>query len=209
MPGVNRNVLHDLKVRSTDPESQEHIADILSSYDDLMENKPRRMALLEEASRQLYREWFVRLRFPGRDHTRITNGVPQGWYRVPLRVVAIKIGSGSTPHGDESSYLPDGTPLMRTDFARSLLQHNRELYGFIRDVVPVEWRDEKGETCHARARVIDFRNETGPDGKPNNRSLVVRELKVQGQRVPQYNRRADLICFVNGLPLVFIKLKAV
>ena len=43
--------------------------------------------------------------------------------------------------------------LTHTDFARSLLQHNREFYGFIRDGVPVEWRDEKGEKHHARARV--------------------------------------------------------
>ena len=40
------------------------------------------MALLEEAARQLYREWFVRLRFPGHEHTRITNGVPEGWERA-------------------------------------------------------------------------------------------------------------------------------
>ena len=54
-----------------------------------------------------------------------------------------------------------------------------------------------------RAQVIDFR-------KPaNNRFLAVRELKIQGVRVPHYNRRADLVCFVNGLPLVFIELKAV
>ncbi|MEK9134587.1 MAG: restriction endonuclease subunit S, partial [Pseudomonadota bacterium] len=76
VPGVNRNVLHDLKVRSTDAKSQEKVADILSAYDDLIENNRRRMALLEEAARQLYREWFVRLRFPGHEHTRITNGVP-------------------------------------------------------------------------------------------------------------------------------------
>ena len=61
--------------------SSEAIADILSAYDDLIENNRRRMALLEEAARQLYREWFVRLRFPGHEHTRITNGVPEGWER--------------------------------------------------------------------------------------------------------------------------------
>ena len=47
-----------------------------------------------------------------------------------------------------------------------------------------------GETHHALARVIDFRNGIGPDGKPNNRFLAVRELKVQGVRAPDYNRRA-------------------
>ena len=99
--------------------------------------------------------------------------------------------------------------LTHRDFTRSLLQHNREFYGFIRSGVPVEWRDDAGETRHARAQVIDFHNGIGPDGKPNNRFLAVRELKIQGVRVPHYNRRADLICYVNGLPLVFIELKAV
>ena len=93
--------------------------------------------------------------------------------------------------------------LTRIDFARSLLQHNREYYGFIREGVPVEWRDAAGEPQHAHAQVIDFRN------IGNNRFLAVRELKLQGVRVPHYNRRADLLCFVNGLPLVFIELKAV
>ncbi|MFH1912590.1 MAG: type I restriction endonuclease subunit R [Pseudomonadota bacterium] len=99
--------------------------------------------------------------------------------------------------------------LTRMDFARSLLQHNCEFYSFIRGGVPVEWRDGSGETRHAHARVIDFSNGKGPDGKPNNRFLAVRELKLQGLRVPHYNTRADLVCFINGLPLVFIELKAV
>ena len=93
--------------------------------------------------------------------------------------------------------------LTHADFARSLVQHNREFYDWIRGGVRVEWRDETGETRYARAHVIDFRN---PE---NNRFLAVRELKIQGVRVPHYNRRADLVCFVNGLPLVFIELKAV
>jgi type I restriction enzyme R subunit len=93
--------------------------------------------------------------------------------------------------------------LTRIDSARSLVQHNSEFYGFLRNGVPVEWRDANGETHHAQAKVIDFRNPA------NNRFLAVRELKIQGVRVPHYNRRADLVCYVNGLPLVFIELKAV
>lgn len=54
-----------------------------------------------------------------------------------------------------------------------------------------------------QARVIDFRSAA------NNRFLAVRELKITGLRTPGYNRRADLVCFINGLPLVFIELKAV
>lgn len=93
--------------------------------------------------------------------------------------------------------------LTRVDFSRSLVQHNKEFHGFLRNGVPVEWRDVSGQFHHARARVIDFREAV------NNRFLAVRELKIQGLRVPHYNRRADLVCFVNGLPLVFIELKAV
>src|SRR4029079_6419466 len=93
--------------------------------------------------------------------------------------------------------------LTRVNLSRSLLQHNKEFYNYIRLGVPVEWRDQRGETQRERAQVIDFRNPL------NNRFLAVRELKVQGVRVPHYNRRADLVCFVNGLPLVFIELKAV
>ncbi|MDD2273246.1 MAG: restriction endonuclease subunit S [Desulfuromonadaceae bacterium] len=65
-------------------EEQQRIASILSTYDDLIENNRRRMALLEDAARQVYQEWFVLLRFPGREHTRIVDGVPEGWERLPL-----------------------------------------------------------------------------------------------------------------------------
>ncbi|HEX7570804.1 MAG TPA: type I restriction endonuclease, partial [Verrucomicrobiae bacterium] len=99
--------------------------------------------------------------------------------------------------------------MTRHDFSRSLLQHNQEFYKFIRDGVPVSYKDAQGRLQEPRARVIDFQNGKGPDGKPNNRFLAVRELKITGLRTPGYNRRADLICFVNGLPLVFIELKAV
>jgi len=99
--------------------------------------------------------------------------------------------------------------LTRHDFSRSLLQHNQDFYKLIRDGVPVSYRDTKGLLRHAQARVIDFQNGKGADGKPNNRFIAVRELKITGLRAPSYNRRADLVCFVNGLPLVFIELKAV
>jgi type I restriction enzyme S subunit len=77
-------------------DEQRRIADILSAYDDLIENNRRRMALLEEAARQLYREWFVRLRFPGHEHTRIINEVPEGWEQTNASQ-AMSILSGGTP----------------------------------------------------------------------------------------------------------------
>ena len=90
------------------------------------------------------------------------------------------------------------------DVSRSMVQHNRDFYRLLRSGVPVEYRDEQGHPKSARARVIDFDNRPG-----SNRFLAVRELKLTGIHTPNYNRRADLVCFVNGLPLVFIELKAV
>lgn len=93
--------------------------------------------------------------------------------------------------------------LTRHDFSRSLLQHNQEFYSYIRDGVPVDYKDEAGKNRNGKARVIDF------DHPENNRFLAVSEMWISGLRSPGYNRRADLVCFVNGLPLVFIELKAV
>jgi type I restriction enzyme R subunit len=90
------------------------------------------------------------------------------------------------------------------NFSRSMVQHNQEFARLIRNGVPVSFRNANGHRRDARARVVDFDNEPGW-----NRFLAVRELKLQGLRTPNYNRRADLVCFVNGLPLVFIELKAV
>jgi type I restriction enzyme S subunit len=84
IPGVDRNVLHEIKVRLPSLPEQLRITEILSAYDDLIDNNRRRMALLEDSARQLYREWFVRLRFPGHEHTPIVDGVPQGWERKTL-----------------------------------------------------------------------------------------------------------------------------
>ncbi|TBY85472.1 type I restriction endonuclease subunit R [Rhizobium leguminosarum bv. viciae] len=94
--------------------------------------------------------------------------------------------------------------LTANDFSRSLIQHNQDFARMIRNGVPVSWRDATGKRYDVRARVIDFGNTPGL-----NRFLAVRELKLTGLRTPNYNRRADLICSVNGLPFVFIELKAV
>jgi type I restriction enzyme S subunit len=84
MLNLSATIVAELPLKYPVPAAQRRIADILAAYDDLIENNRRRMALLEEAARQLYREWFVRLRFPGHEHTRITNGVPEGWKRELL-----------------------------------------------------------------------------------------------------------------------------
>ena len=76
---VNNDVFNDLNVTFPEIEEQKKIGEILSSYDDLIENNQKQIKLLEEAAQRLYKEWFVDLRFPGYETTTIIDGVPEGW----------------------------------------------------------------------------------------------------------------------------------
>ena len=74
-------------------ETQRRIADILSAYDDMIENNRKQIKLLDEAAQRLYKEWFVDLRFPGHEHTKIVDGVPEGWEKRLLGdIVEVKYG---------------------------------------------------------------------------------------------------------------------
>ena len=76
---------------------QKRVADVLSAYDDLIENNRRRIQLLEQAARLLYKEWFVRLRFPGHEHTKLRDGVPEGWIKKPLSYMCIDLRESVSP----------------------------------------------------------------------------------------------------------------
>lgn len=83
-PTLNRNHIHELPILLPKEEIQERIVALLNKYDVLIENNRRRIQLLEESARLLYKEWFVRLRFPGHEHVKVVDGVPEGWERSPL-----------------------------------------------------------------------------------------------------------------------------
>jgi type I restriction enzyme S subunit len=90
-------------------ETQRRIADILSAYDDLIENNQKQIKLLEEAAMRLYKEWFVNLRFPGYETTKIVDGVPKGWERYKFSE-KVSIMSGGTPKTSVSSYYGGNIP---------------------------------------------------------------------------------------------------
>lgn len=79
--------IYQCKVWVPSVKEQEEIAKTLGSYDDLIENNRRRIELLAESARLLYREWFVHLRFPGHEHVKVVDGVPEGWERKPLEEI--------------------------------------------------------------------------------------------------------------------------
>ena len=81
MPG---DKLKSVIITKPDIETQRQIADVLSAYDDLIENNQNQIKLLEEAAQRLYKEWFVDLRFPGHEKTGIIDSVPEGWHMGTL-----------------------------------------------------------------------------------------------------------------------------
>ncbi len=121
---------------------QKLIGKTLLLYDVLIHNNQRRIALLEQAARLLYKEWFVHLRFPGHEHIKINDGVPRGWQRLPFGDLLVL----------------------------HMLATNREKYTLLKDGVQVTYRNVKGEL---------------------------------------YRRRADIVGFVNGIPLLFMEFKNV
>lgn len=89
-------------------ETQNRIATTLSRYDSLIDNYQKQIKLLEEAAQRLYKEWFVNLRFPGHENTKIVDGVPEGWEKKKISDVCDTIGGG-TPSTKVASYYEGGT----------------------------------------------------------------------------------------------------
>jgi type I restriction enzyme S subunit len=107
--GIRANDLKRLEVHVPSVPEQERIASVLSAYEDLIENNRRRIQLLEQAARLLYKEWFVHLRFPGHEHTKIKDGVPEGWDKRALKEIS-DITMGQSPksiyYNEEGNGLP-------------------------------------------------------------------------------------------------------
>lgn len=85
---VSLTALRNIEITVPPIETQRRIADIVSAYDDLIENNRKQIKLLEEAAQRLYKEWFVDLRFPNHEHTKIVDGVPEGWEECYLSKIA-------------------------------------------------------------------------------------------------------------------------
>lgn len=94
--GIKSSNLKKVRVLNPDLSVQHRIVEFIRCYDDLIENNRRRIELLEEAARQLYKEWFVRLRFPGHEHVKVENEVPEGWSRKKVGDYCT-VGRGASP----------------------------------------------------------------------------------------------------------------
>ena len=101
-----------IEIKAPDIETQHRIGQILSAYDDLIENNRKQIKLLEEAAQRLYKQWFIDLRFPGHETTPIVGGLPKGWRKEKLVDLAT-VQFGYAFDGSLFNSNGNGTPIVR------------------------------------------------------------------------------------------------
>jgi type I restriction enzyme S subunit len=147
-----------IKISYPDTTTQGRIAEVVGAYDDLIENNRRRIALLEEAARLLYREWFVHFRFPGHEHVKIVNGVPEGWEIKKVGDLLARVKAKTKIRKDE--YLEEG------DYP--CVDQGQNFIGGYTDNLEAIYRDELPLIVfgdHTRAlKFVDFPFARGADG---------------------------------------------
>jgi type I restriction enzyme S subunit len=112
MTSLNQDIIRRIPLRLPPLPVQQRIAGILSAYDELIENSQRRIRILEEMARSLYREWFVHFRFPGHENHPLVpsslGDIPQGW-EVKTVAESFEIIGGGTPSRKQKEFWDDGT----------------------------------------------------------------------------------------------------
>ena len=94
-PNLNAGLIKNLEISLPPLSTQKRIADILSAYDDLIENNQKQIKLLEEAAQRLYKQWFIDLRYPGHETTKIVDGLLEGWKKkIVMDFISQEIGGG-------------------------------------------------------------------------------------------------------------------
>ena len=109
MSSLNQEIISKIEIPDISLPTQRKIASILSAYDELIENNKQRIRLLEEMAEEIYKEWFVRMRFPGHETAKFVDGLPEGWENVKLESVC-DFQMGQSPlsefYNDEGKGLP-------------------------------------------------------------------------------------------------------
>ena len=106
---VSLTALRNIRISVPPMDVQKKIVDTLSAYDTLIENNQKQIKLLEEAAQRLYKEWFVDLRFPGHENTKITDGIPEGWKIQTLSQIA-DVVMGQSPKSEFYNQNGQGLP---------------------------------------------------------------------------------------------------
>lgn len=121
-PFISYDLLDKTNVYCPSLPLQRRIASILSAYDNLIEANSRRIKILEQMAENLYKEWFVRFRFPNYPNTPIENGIPKGWKVERLKDFGITLTSGSRPKGGIDANLEEGVPSLGAESIKGLAE---------------------------------------------------------------------------------------
>lgn len=106
---ADKRFIQRLKLNLPDLPTQERIADVLSAYDDLIDANNRRIELLEQMAQELYKEWFVRFRFPGYENAKFEDGIPAGWSYVRFgKAIDIIDGDRGVNYPKQEEFYPEG-----------------------------------------------------------------------------------------------------
>lgn len=192
VPGLDRNVIHKVEVLfNEDTIVQQKIASILSSYDNLIENNKQRIQLLEEMAEEIYKEWFVRLRFPGYETAKIVDGLPQGWEKTQLKN-HISIFRGKS-YSSEELRVDDGLPMLN-------LKNINRGGSFRRDGLKYfEGKYSENNIANCGDIILAVTDMT------QNRELVGRVARVPEMNIPKFIFSMDLVKIVPiSLPQIFL-----
>lgn len=123
-PLLTQSVLNSIEAKVPSLKTQCKIVSILSAYDDLIENNLRRIQILEEMAQNLYREWFVKFRFPGHENTQFVESelgrIPEGWEVIPLQELISKhIGGGWGKETFDTKHTEPGWVIRGTDIPKA------------------------------------------------------------------------------------------
>ena len=108
-PGLSVTKLARLRIEMPTRQYQDKVASVLSAYDNLIEVNNKRIKVLEQMAENLYKEWFVRFRFPGHENAEFENGLPKGWKQHRFSSIA-NILSGGTPSTEQEEFYGGGIP---------------------------------------------------------------------------------------------------
>ncbi len=179
VPAFNRNHLDHIAILLPSKNIQIRIAAVLSAYDKLIEINTQRIKLLEETAEDIYKEWFVRMRFPGREKAKFTKGIPKEWQIKPIgKVIDYSIGGGWGEDKSDTQFSVSGYVIRGTDIPGIRQGRvNKEVYRF-----------HKASNIKSRELIegdIVFETAGGSEGQPLGRTCYITNevLEAYGDKV--------------------------
>lgn len=183
MKNLSGQILSNIPIEMPPINTQRRIASILSAYDDLIENNLRRIKLLEEAAQHIYREWFVRMRFPGWEGAKFgEDGVPEGWRKVPVEeIIEYHIGGGWGNDDVSGDYVQPAFVIRGTDIPK--------LKTGSAESVPFRYHSVSNfKSRRLQENDLVFEVSGGSKGQPVGRSLLVTD------KILELFKEHDIIC---------------